>query len=77
MMKAKRLLAALLASISMTVLTAQAPPPAPIDTSRIGPQVGQAVPPFEGVDQFGKKQTLSSIAGRRGTMLVFFRSADW
>jgi hypothetical protein len=47
------------------------------DTSKLGPQVGQAVPPLEGVDQFGRRHTLSSIAGPRGTMLVFFRSADW
>ena len=56
---------------------AQAPAPVPIDTSKIGPHVGQAVPPLEGVDQFGTRHTLSSIAGPRGTMLVFFRSADW
>jgi len=62
---------------ALTVLTAQAPATAPIDTSKIGPQVGQTVPPIEGVDQFGKRHTLSSIAGPRGTMLVFFRSADW
>ena len=51
--------------------------PAPIDTSKIGPQVGQAVPPIDGVDQFGKRQTLASAAGPRGTMVVFFRSSDW
>jgi hypothetical protein len=56
---------------------AQAPAPAPIDTAKIGPQVGEAVPAIDGVDQFGKRQSLSSIAGPRGTMLVFFRSADW
>jgi len=55
----------------------QAPAPAPIDTSKIGPRVGQAVPPIDGVDQFGRRQTLASVAGTRGTMLVFFRSADW
>ena len=47
------------------------------DTSKIGPQVGTTVPPFEGVDQFGKARTLASIAGPKGAMLVFFRSADW
>ena len=48
-----------------------------IDTSRIGPQVGATVPPFSGVDQFGKARTLASTYGPKGTMLVFFRSADW
>jgi hypothetical protein len=74
-MKARSSAAALLALCGLTILTAQTP--APIDTSKIGPQVGQTVPPVEGVDQFGKRQTLLSIAGPRGTMLVFFRSADW
>jgi hypothetical protein len=55
----------------------QAAQPAPVDTSKIGPQVGQAVPPIRGVDQFGKTQTLESIYGPNGAMLVFFRSADW
>lgn len=57
------------------VLGAQSPPP--VDTSKIGPRVGATVPPISGVDQFGKPQTLSSISGPKGAMLVFFRSADW
>ncbi|HYE86456.1 MAG TPA: hypothetical protein VEA16_08885 [Vicinamibacterales bacterium] len=57
-------------------ITAAQTPPVP-DVSKLGPQVGQAVPPFSGVDQFGRTQTLASIAKSRGTMLVFFRSADW
>jgi len=62
---------------ALLVSLAQAPAPAPVDTSKIGPQVGQAVPPIDGVDQFGKRQTLASVAKARGTMLVFFRSSDW
>lgn len=50
---------------------------APIDTSKIGPQVGTAAPAFSGADQDGVQRTLSAAAGRKGTMLVFFRSADW
>lgn len=53
---------------------AQAPP---VDTSKIGPQVGATVPPFSGPDQNGVVHTLASLAGPKGTMLVFFRSADW
>lgn len=64
---------ALVLSGSMTAGQAPAPP----DVSKLGPQVGTAVPPFEGVDQFGKPRTLASSAGPKGTMLVFFRSADW
>jgi peroxiredoxin len=48
-----------------------------IDVSELGPQVGERVPDFQLVDQTGKSQTLQSIMGRRGAMLVFVRSADW
>lgn len=48
-----------------------------VDTSRLGPPVGAAAPAFTGIDQFGKSHTLASTSGRQGTMLVFFRSADW
>jgi hypothetical protein len=51
--------------------------PASVDTSKVGPQVGSVVPAFEGVDQFGKRRTLSSVYGSKGAMVVFFRSADW
>jgi len=48
-----------------------------IDVSKLGPQVGARVPDFQLIDQTGKSQTLQSIMGRRGAMLVFVRSADW
>jgi len=51
--------------------------PASVDVDRIGPQVGQTVPDFELRDQTGVPRTLSSLAGPKGTMLVFYRSADW
>jgi hypothetical protein len=51
--------------------------PARLDTSKIGPQVGAVVPPVSGIDQFDKPQSLTSVRGPKGTMLVFFRSADW
>jgi hypothetical protein len=56
-------------------LAGQAPPP--VNTARLGPQVGATVPSFTGVDQFGKPHSLASIYGPKGAMLVFFRSADW
>ena len=49
----------------------------PVDTSKIGPQVGQPAPPIVRVDQFGKPQTLGAVYGPKGAMLVFFRSSDW
>jgi peroxiredoxin len=48
-----------------------------VDISKRGPQVGERVPDFKLPDQTGNEQTLRSIMGRRGAMLVFVRSADW
>jgi hypothetical protein len=48
-----------------------------IDLSRLGPQVGDRVPDFALKDQSGRTQTLQSIMGPKGAMLVFIRSADW
>jgi hypothetical protein len=42
-----------------------------------GPEIGQAVPAFSMPDQTGTMQTLKSIMGPKGALLVFFRSADW
>ena len=44
---------------------------------KTGPDVGQQVPAFSAQDQEGRNQTLKSIMGPKGAMLVFFRSADW
>lgn len=62
------------AVLAGAVAAAQAPP---IDVERLGPQVGQVVPDFSAVDQFGRTQTLKSIVGPNGAMLIFNRSADW
>ena len=48
-----------------------------IDVSTLGPQVGERVPDFSLLDQHGQRQTLQSLMGPRGLMLVFIRSADW
>jgi hypothetical protein len=47
------------------------------DTDTLGPAVGTRVPAFSAIDQFGRTQTLESAAGPAGTMIVFYRSADW
>jgi hypothetical protein len=44
---------------------------------KTGPDVGQQVPAFSAQDQEGRNQTLKSVMGPKGAMLVFFRSADW
>jgi cytochrome oxidase Cu insertion factor (SCO1/SenC/PrrC family) len=54
-----------------------APLVAQTDISKLGPQVGARAIDFDLRDQFGRPQSLATIAGPKGTMLVFFRSADW
>ena len=43
----------------------------------IGLAVGQKAPAFSAPDQFGAQQTLETLRGPKGTILLFFRSADW
>jgi hypothetical protein len=43
----------------------------------IGLAVGEKAPAFSARDQFGRVQTLDTLKGRNGTVLLFFRSADW
>jgi hypothetical protein len=47
------------------------------DVERLGPQVGDVVPSFSLTDQHGQTQTLQSVMGPNGVMLVFNRSASW
>ena len=39
--------------------------------------VGTKAPNFAARDQFGHEQTIESLAGPNGLVLLFFRSADW
>ncbi len=50
---------------------------ASIEPLSIGLAVGQKAPAFSIRDQFGHLQTLESLKGTNGTVLLFFRSADW
>jgi len=43
----------------------------------IGLAVGQKAPDFSARDEFGHVQTLETLKGPNGTVLLFFRSADW
>jgi hypothetical protein len=47
------------------------------DVEQFGPQVGDIVPSFSLTDQHGQTQTVQSIMGPNGVMLVFSRSASW
>jgi peroxiredoxin len=42
-----------------------------------GLRAGQKAPDFSATDQFGKTQTLETLRGPKGTVLLFYRSADW
>ena len=43
----------------------------------VGLEVGQPVPAFALFDQFGHEQSNETLKGSKGTILLFFRSADW
>ena len=38
---------------------------------------GKPAPQFRLLDQSGKQQSLASLMGSKGLVLLFFRSADW
>jgi hypothetical protein len=50
---------------------------ASIELMSIGLAAGQKAPAFSVRDQFGRVQTLDTLKGTNGTVLLFFRSADW
>ncbi|SRR6266849_10683271 len=43
----------------------------------IGLEIGQPAPAFALMDQFGHEQSNKTLTGPKGTVLLFFRSADW
>jgi len=56
----------------------QSNPPAPVvDVETVGPKVGETLPEFSLRDQGGHIQSLKSLLGPQGAVIVFFRSADW
>ena len=48
-----------------------------LELMSIGLAVGQKAPLFSARDQNGGMQSLETLKGPRGTVLLFFRSADW
>jgi hypothetical protein len=42
-----------------------------------GPAVGTEAPLLAADDQAGNRQTLETLTGRNGLLLVFSRSVDW
>jgi hypothetical protein len=43
----------------------------------VGLEIGQQAPAFALSDQFGHEQSNETLRGSKGTVLLFFRSADW
>ena len=43
----------------------------------VGLEIGQPAPAFVLPDQFGHMQSNETLKGSNGTVLLFFRSADW
>jgi cytochrome oxidase Cu insertion factor (SCO1/SenC/PrrC family) len=43
----------------------------------VGLQIGGRVPAFALHDQFGHECSNETLKGSKGTVLLFFRSADW
>jgi cytochrome oxidase Cu insertion factor (SCO1/SenC/PrrC family) len=52
-------------------------PDATRPASSIGLEVRSKIPAFELRDQKGEKQSNETLKGTNGTILLFFRSADW
>lgn len=42
-----------------------------------GPAIGTKAPTFTLADANGRKTTLADLAGKKGAILLFYRSADW
>jgi len=51
--------------------------PAPVPIEKRGPEVGSVAPPIRLRDQSDREQTLETLAGKGGLVLLFVRSADW
>lgn len=45
--------------------------------SSVGLEIGQQAPAFALPDQFGHEHSNETLKGPKGTVILFFRSADW
>jgi len=43
----------------------------------VGLEIGRHAPAFALPDQFGHEHSKETLKGSKGTVLLFFRSADW
>jgi cytochrome oxidase Cu insertion factor (SCO1/SenC/PrrC family) len=66
-------------SIALLVVACEQAKPAANDDAAptVELAIGQPAPAFSLRDQFGHEQLSSTLKGLKGTVLLFFRSADW
>jgi hypothetical protein len=55
----------------------ESPPPTQPAEPILGLDTGSRAPAFALSDQFGHQQSNETLKGSKGTVLLFFRSADW
>ena len=69
----------ILLSIAVLALSSGQEKPAASDSvaPAIGLNIGQPAPAFALTDQFGHEQSNETLKGSKGTVILFFRSADW
>lgn len=74
-----RIAAALVSAVGMLMLAGgqEKPQARDVVTPAIGLDVGQPAPAFALSDQFGHKQSNETLKSSKGTVILFFRSADW
>lgn len=67
----------LLCGLGASRPVAQGVPPQPVPMEKRGPPLGSVAPEFRLRDQHDREQTLATLAGKDGLVLLFVRSADW
>ena len=69
----------ILFSIAVLALSSGQEKPVAADSvaPAIGLEIGLPAPAFVLTDQFGHEQSNQTLRGPKGTVILFFRSADW
>ena len=62
---------------SLTIANPAEKKDAPPDRESVGLGIGHQAPAFRLLDQAGREQSNETLRGPHGTVLLFFRSADW
>jgi peroxiredoxin len=68
---------ALVGGLALALATFAQAAPNKGDLIDIGPAVGARIPTLAATDSTGQPRTLDNLVGRKGLVLVFFRSARW